>query len=287
MIHREVTIPSVLTSLQKPWFGTKHDPLVETLVRAGAGIVERDGRFHIMRGAHAKTTVSDSIPIETVARFIALRRKEYLQPSQSGAASHAYERLDNHLRQRSIRLAFGHEFRGDGGIDAIGKDALSITNTIIRIVPEKHLRSLRAIELGGTKHGSVYYEHAHGKLHMLTPALTGPKRNYMALLLLGMGETFYLQLPGQDMEALNRIHKITSETRYGVDYLHGERSRIEDQKDIGVFVTENYMHYVTQGDKLDRFIACLGGAERIAWEELMRIYQRNFDGIRYVNGPDE
>ncbi len=293
MIERKVVIPPALKTLQKPWFphdSGKRDPLAETLVRAGAKIIEKDDRFSIAVGP-GSATVDENTHIGSIARFMVLRRKEYMHPSRKPeAALRAYERLDTYLRQRQVELRLGDEFKGETGIMALGRDALSLTDTIIRILPDTHLcgGDLKAIELGGPgRRGAEFSEYTHGKLHMLARAVTGPKRNYMAILLTGMGQSFYCGLHGQDLDSLTRLHIATAKARLGVDYLHGEGSRIEDQENLAFFVAENYMHYVTQGSRLDRFIGALGRREKTAWLEIERTYWKNFDGIRYVDGPDE
>ncbi len=275
MKYKEKVIPPALKTLQQPWPLSGQVPMAETLLRSGAMMTENGGSLQII-GADSK-----DIPLPTIRAFMLMCKQECFQPSSHETALQAYERLESHMLPRKVILSLGEEFRGEKGLAKLGKDVLAVTDMIIRAIPDKHLRDLMGIELGGNGEGLTDY--VQGNVRMLAPSVTGAKRNYMALLLREIGRSFFSHLGSEDEEMLHQIHDTTPSARFGVDYLLGEKSRIEDQATFGVFVAENYMHFVTQGRRLEGFIRSLPEKERASWNEMMRIYTENFSHIMYVD----
>lgn len=276
-----VMLPEELKQLQKPWFkGRNINPKVENWIRNGATVRKSGGEYIVDRwlSGAAGTILGYEIEEGEARQFFEIRKKEYFAGNESeGAAEKAMEKLEKFLLERKVKL----EAR------CSSHELFELTQTILSVLPEHHLghEHFNKLILGGWNPGaykaalcSAYQDPA---VHIFTFATSGPKRNFMALLLHEIGHSFKELLSDDDKGKLLELYN--SIPRLGIDYLNGEEERKADQgAGISEFTAENYLVYVTQGRRLGRFINALDPDQKSKWIELMQIYIRNFDDKIYL-----
>ncbi|GEM_PF-1359827 len=281
---KRVEIPSQLAQLQRPWFeGRKVDDEIEKRIRFGSRIFYSGSGWYICKWRSGADGTIEAIPIDerTAQRFAEVARDEYFPDvKDKETAKRACEKLSSFLSERGVELKTSY-------VGIPHEELFELTLSILKILPDHHFghEHFKVLKLGGWGSGnyksslcSAYYDSI---VHLFTFAIDGPRRNYMALLLHEIGHSFVNLINEADLERLGELHRKIP--KIGVDYLYGERSRINRQQDaLNEFIAENYMHYVTQGKRLSNFICSLEPQHQEMWNELLLVYQKYFGGRIYI-----
>ncbi len=275
-------IPEELKKLQKPWFkGRNIDPEVEGWVRKGAQVSKTPLGYMltVYRTGAAGTMKGYVIGEKEAKQFFEIQKKEYFAESEfKEAGRKAREKLDKFLLERKVRLTLNAGFP---------YELIEMTRIILSILPEHHLghEHFNELTLGGWNSGA--YKGARGsayhdpEVHIFTFATSGPKRNFIGLLLHEIGHSFEELLSTEDKGKLLELYH--SVPKLGIDYLYGEEERKKRQKiSLSEFIAENYLIYVTQGKRFARFVSSLDSDQKTKWIDIMEIYMRNFDDKFYV-----
>lgn len=285
MKRKEVRIPTPLRELQQPWFPNRVNIVAENIVRNGNDLIFFNGRHQIVEVSGSETQGKNRRVNQVAAHeFFGLREKEYFKrPSDDEVEGReAIRRLREFLLHHEMELEHHGAPRHP--------EVYELTGTILRILPDHHLghEHLKILALGEMKGKKLRpSEYQNPKVHMYDPVLKGPKRNYMGLLLHQIGSAFVGLIEGEDLALFDYLYKSIKRSGaiFTVDFLNGERSRKSHMFctiSPNTFLAENYMHYVTQGERFEQFIQSLKPEQRHAWNEILAIYAKYFDGIKYV-----
>ena len=287
-------IPNELEELQRPWVLPGK---FEGDIRFGShlGVAGIEGEFMLYRyeTGGGGTLIAPAMSEEEAAEFRRMTNGLYFEDGiEPGHAT----RLKKYLKNRGISLTSGYDMChadrrecSDAVIDAVEQ--------VLVLLPNSHLTSETFQELclggwgtGGAK-GSQYDE---GRVHLFTFATSGPKRNLYGLLLHEIGHSFCHKMlqDGKLEEILEYSRPIHKETAIlGIDFLQGPNFRVGRQlvanehlneETIQEFVAETYLAYVSQGSRLRKYIADLPREPRRAWQSLLQLLKREFDGRVYV-----
>lgn len=273
-----IHIPAHLRDLQKPFFPKPVEPAVEFLVRHAAFLDRRNKRF-----AYYSLGESRYHPFEvdeqTAARFEEVCKQMFFpRNGPQEANERSGQLLERFLAGRGVQM-----------VELVRRHYLfyELTRETLEILPchhfgHSHFKQLllgRNIGGGLNPHWSQYSDPV---VDMYVCAITGPMRTYFALLLHEIGHSFASLLGPQDLAAMRALFS-SAAGLFGVDYLSGEESR-KEMACMGMeeFIAENYMHYVTQSDRLAAFLETVTPRQRAALAQVWSIYNKHFDGILYV-----
>lgn len=169
------------------------------------------------------------------------------------------------------------------------------TLDVLSLLPATHLQSdrFKSLSLGRScSPGVAGAENDNGEI-IMAPYTLRCVRNYIAFLIHEIGHTFHdyidENLSEGEKDMLISAHEVirSDNTAFGIDYGYDIRHRRERQENLKEFMAETYLAYVTQGQKLRKWIDFTGEQGMIshsAWEIVYDVFKKGFDGLEYENG---
>ncbi|MEW6035273.1 MAG: hypothetical protein AB1529_01555 [Candidatus Micrarchaeota archaeon] len=278
--------PRELDELRRPWFSNGTDPKVESWVRHGSrpaptGLGSHGtGVVSWMSGGGGTVMTEEATP-EQFASLKTHMEEEYFR--EGGPAAEAHAKLTSFLGTRSVTLSLEHQHTTRPP-ETLSPEVYALTLKILEALPEWHLghSNFTTLWIGGWGNGAAKYsEYSEPAVHMFECAISGPKRNYIALLLHEVGHSFHHMLGAPDRKRLEGL-SLVARPLIGIDYLGGSSERLGYQDSASEFIAENYLNFVARGPELEMAAASLSGRRREAWTEVLDIYVRNFGMMMYI-----
>ncbi len=274
-------IPPELKTLQYPWFDESVPENIQEHVRLGHKIDNFLGNPIVtgwLTGGAGTVNWRKPSP-QTLMGLIEQTQKQYFPeiPGEEGKPE-----LEEFLNGLGVLLNCHND---------ISSPVFELSYKLLSILPPEHLGHpfFRELELGGWGNGDAKQsEHSGKKVHIFQSAIHGPIRNFCALLMHEVGHA-YDNLIREDhpllrRELLKEYHSliINHSPFLGVDYLWGEKARIENYKDAPTeFVAENYLIYVSQGERFQQFLETLSSPHKESWRRVYNLFKNGFNGIEY------
>jgi hypothetical protein len=294
---RDKTIDDFFRELSEPWHSYVGKiegltPELERDFRNGTTIeemndqlAERIGKyvkFDFRTGAGLTFDMHSKVPESEFKIYQAWATKESAPKDED---PNAKKDLVNFLSKYKIKLWCE---------EGIKDSHYRITKEILSVLPEHHLKSrhFNMLEFGGVSATSATCSEYHDKsVRMFPYALEGPVRNFVGLLLHESGHAFYHSLEGclssEEMTKVDQAYRTIrrNSATLNVDYLKGPESRNDSLCQLDEFIAENYMIYVTQGERLRQHIASIKDKKvQDAWVNVYRTIRKGFCGIEYTCG---
>jgi len=285
-------LPESLRCLREPWFPPEVSAHLQGYIRFATSISDRDGVLHACRyvSGGAGTIIEERVDAQTYRELKELIAREYLPSEYSDEAG---DELRAFLSARGVELALGKR--------RIPAEVYTTTREAYGILPAEHLGHghFRRLVLGGWGHGAARCsEFDDPDVHMFTFAVTGPRRNFAALLLHETGHACFARMAETDKGIADKLHgclralrkrapasMLDADTRvmpFAVDYLFGPASRVEEViTNVQEFAAEAYLRYVVRGVGLKDAIADMEPALAEPWRTAYEIFKESFGGVEY------
>lgn len=288
-----VTVPGAVGELGRPWRSLvglvphlTHD--LEMEFRFGQEVTLFQGVYrlggNIKGGSSSIWVLSNEREYEA---YVGWRKYDGIPREENFAA---YDRLRKFLDRCGVTLSSGSWYsapaRAQTCVPHLGY-VYEVTHEVLSLLPPLHLErpEFSGLQLGGwgpdCAKGSAYDD---GCVKMYDFALSGAKRTYIGLLLHEVGHAHEAALDSDRSGQLGKAFETIAQAGrvLGVEFLvTPESRRIYQLQFFGEFLAETYMIYVSQGDRLRRFIGDSEPSVRRAWQETYQIFHDSFEGREY------
>ncbi len=284
-------VPPDARGLAEPWLSLRASvahltPELEREFRFGQRVIELEGKYRL-GGAIKGGSSAMWIPA-TREDFDAYRGWAALEAIPRGRRYVAFYRVRRYLSRRGVELRNGALGTPPGRVFSTHHgNAYGMLHRILGALPDSHVRPprVRAIQLGGWGPDSAKASaYESGVVMLYDFALQGARRTFVGLLLHELGHAAEGGLDEEVRAELRRAHaRLTAAGAFlGVEFLLDAESRRAYQASVfEEYFAETYMIYVSQGERLRRFIAGLPPGVRECWETAYARFVEVFGGIEY------
>ncbi|MFA6461230.1 MAG: hypothetical protein WCV90_03100 [Candidatus Woesearchaeota archaeon] len=276
-----ISLPPELRILQYPWFDDSIPENIQEHVRLGHRIDHFLGNPIVtgwLTGGAGTINWRKPSP-QTLVGLVEQVEKQYF-PENSG------EEGKSELKEFLSGLGVSLNSHSD-----VSSPIFGLSYKLLSILPPEHLGHpyFRELELGGWGNGDAKQSgHLGDKVHLYQSATQGPVRNFVALLIHEVGHA-YDNLIDQSSPLLHkallkeyRSLVLSNSPFLGIDYLLGEPARIDNCKDAPQeFIAENYLIYVSQGERFQKFLENLSSPHKENWRRVYNLFKNGFDGVEY------
>jgi hypothetical protein len=190
--------------------------------------------------------------------------------------------LEKFLEKRGVALERESE---------VYSKATELTQMVYSLLPLEHFghEHFKTLRLGGWGGGAAKCsEYDDPVVHLFDFAFSGPRRNYIAILLHETGHSHLALLKHHhpklyaELAAQYQKMRVQNISCCGIDYLFGEKERADHASScLDEFAAENYLIYVSQGERFQCFLKGLSPEQQEPWKAVYEVYRESFGGREY------